>query len=418
MTQAAVLVLAWTTATVSLQAAAVRLANNENWTRFRGPNGSGMSTSTNLPFTWTDKDYRWKVSLPGVGHASPVVWDKSVFVLCCDPANAQRVLLCLKTSDGGIAWRREFASSTFPKNRDNSYASSTPALDGKHVYLYWTTPEEVTVLALDHSGKQVWQRNLGPFKSQHGSGTSLIVVDDLVLVNNDQDGPSFLAALDASSGNTRWELKRRTDRVAYSTPCIRPAPSGQPEAIFTSSAHGITGVDLRSGKVNWELTNAFPFRVVSSPVLADNLVIGTCGEGGTGRRLVAARPGSAAQPSELAYEFKTLIPYVPTPVVRDGLLFLWGDNGLVVCHRATTGERVWQHKLSDSFYSSPVWAGGRLYGVSKKGVVYVMAAAAKPELLSSIPLGEPSFATPAIAGGALYFRTESHLFCLCSTPGS
>jgi len=381
------------------------------WTRFRGPNGSGISSTANIAAAWTDKDYRWKTSLPGAGHASPVIWSDKVFVLCGDRTNAQRILLCLNAADGSVAWQREFASATFQKNRDNSYASSTPALDAQRVYLYWTTPEEVTVLALDHNGKDVWKRNLGPFKSQHGSGTSLIVVNDLVLVNNDQEGPSFLAALDAGSGSTRWEVKRRTDRAAYSTPCIRQTGENGTEVIFTSSAHGITGLDLRTGHVNWQLTNAFPFRVVSSPVLSEGLVIGTCGEGGVGRGLVAVRPGSPKSPAQLVYEFKNSIPYVPTPLAKDGLLFLWGDSGLVVCHRAGTGERLGQHKLSDSFYSSPVWAAGRLYGVSKKGIVYIMAAAEKPELISSVALGEPSFATPAIANGAIYFRTESHLFC-------
>jgi len=409
--------LAWVAGLPGLRGAGNPAEDYTAWTRFRGPNGSGISSATNLPSTWTEKDYRWRITLPGVGHASPVIWGDKVFVLCGDSRSAQRIVLCLNSKDGGVAWRREFASATFRKNRDNSYASSTPALDARRVYLYWTTPEEVAVLALDHQGKDVWRRNLGPFKSQHGSGTSLIVVGDLVLVNNDQEGPSFLAALDAASGKTRWEVKRRTDRAAYSTPCIRQADGNNAEVIFTSSAHGVTGLDLRTGRLNWELTNAFPFRVVSSPVLADGLVIGTCGEGGVGRGLVAARPGSPTRLPQVVYEFKRSIPYVPTPLAKDGLLFLWCDNGLVVCHRAATGERLGQVKLPDSFYSSPVWAGGRLYGVSKKGVVYVMAAAEKPELISTIPLGEPSFATPAIADGALYFRTESHLFCLEAEAG-
>ncbi|HEY5913351.1 MAG TPA: PQQ-binding-like beta-propeller repeat protein [Verrucomicrobiae bacterium] len=398
----------WALTTVTLQAA----EDAGEWTRFRGPNGTGISSATNLPSAWTDKDYRWKATLPGVGHASPVIWSDRAFVLCSDKTNAVRIVVCLNTSDGSIAWRREFPSATFPKNRDNGYATSTPAVDANRVYVYWTTRDEVTVVALDHGGKDVWRVNLGPFKSQHGSGASLIVVDDLVLVNNDQDGPSFLTALDATSGASRWRLERRADRAAYATPCVRQTPEGQTEAIFASSALGITAVDLRSGTVNWELTNAFPFRVVGSPVLGENLVIGACGEGGVGRRLVAVKPGSRTRPAELAYEFKSSIPYVPTPVLKDGRLFLWGDNGLVVCHRVATGERLWQHKISDSFYSSPVWAADRLYGVSKRGVVYVLAAGETPELISSIPLGEPSFATPAIADGALFFRTESHLFCL------
>ncbi len=382
------------------------------WTRFRGPNGCGLSSATNLPTSWTDKDYRWKVALPGSGHASPVVWGDKLFTVCTEEASAKRVVLCLKTSDGSVAWQREYSSQSFRKNRDNSYASSTPAVDSERVYVYWTTPEEVTLLALDHQGREAWRRNLGPFKSQHGSGTSPIVFNDLVILNNDQEGPSFLTALDAKTGATRWQLNRRTDRAAYSTPCVRQTDDGTAELVFTSSGHGISGLSPLTGKVNWELTNALPFRVVSSPVLADGLIIGTCGEGGVGRRLVAVRPGSAKRSPQLVYEMKTAIPYVPTPLAKDGLLFLWGDNGLVGCHRADTGERIWQEKISDAFYCSPVCANGRLYAVSKKGVVYVLAAAERYELLASIPLGEPSFATPAIADGVLYLRTSSHLFAL------
>ena len=124
------------------------------------------------------------------------------------------------------------------------------------------------------------------------------------------------------------------------------------------------------------------------------------------------RPPAGDRRAEMAYEMKNSIPYVPTPLSISGLLFLWGDNGLVVCCRADTGERLWQRKISDSFYSSPVLAAGRLYCVSKSGNVYVLAAGEKDELIATVPLGEPSFATPAIAEEALFFRSESHLFCL------
>lgn len=205
-----------------------------DWNRFRGPNGSGLSAATNLPSAWTEKDYRWKVNLPGTGHASPVVFGDKVFVVCCDEAAARRMVVCLKTADGGVAWQREYSSRSYRKNRDNSFASSTPAVDREHLYVYWTIPEEVTLLALDHQGREVWRRNLGPFKSQHGSGTSPIVFNDAVIVNNEQEGPSFLIALDARTGATRWQLGRRTDRAAYSTPCIRRTDEGGAELLFAS----------------------------------------------------------------------------------------------------------------------------------------------------------------------------------------
>ncbi|MBI4626619.1 MAG: PQQ-binding-like beta-propeller repeat protein [Verrucomicrobia bacterium] len=386
------------------------------WARFRGPNGSGHSSATDLPTTWSEKDYRWKVRLPGTGHASPVIWDEKIFLACGDNATAKRILICLNTSDGRPVWRREYESAEFSKNRDNSYASSTAAVDRDRVYFYWTTEEEVTVLALDHAGQQVWRRNLGPYKSQHGSGTSPIVFQDLVIVNNDQEGPSSLLALDAKTGATRWKVDRRTDRAAYSTPCVRQTEAGKLELLFASSGHGITGVDPQTGRTNWELSGAFPFRVVGSLVLAEGLIVGACGEGGIGRRVVGVRPPAGDRGPELVYEMKSSIPYVPSPIYRSGLVFLWGDNGLVVCLRAATGERVWQRKISDRFYSSPICAGERLYCVSRTGIVYVLAATDKDELIASVPLGEPAFATPAVAAGTLYFRTASHLICLPSHP--
>lgn len=385
------------------------------WTRFRGPNGSGISTATNLPSSWTESDYRWKVGLPGTGHASPVIFGGQVFVLCGDKATARRTLLCLNTRDGKIVWSRDYASTTFAEHRENSYGTSTPVVDDKHVYVYWTTPDEITVLALDHQGKETWRRNLGPFKSQHGSGTSPVLFGDLLVIGNDQEGPSSIFGLDAATGRTRWEVKRRTDRAAYSAPLVRQF-GRETELVFTSSGHGVTGIDPTTGRVNWELTNAFPFRVVGSPILADGLVVGSSGEGGVGRRLVAVQPGSGTELPRIVYEMKNSIPYVPTPVAKDGLLFLWGDNGLLACHRTTTGELVWREKISDSFYSSPIWAEGRLYGVSKGGTVYVVSAADKYRLIATMPLGEASFATPAVADGALFFRTAAHLICVGSNP--
>jgi outer membrane protein assembly factor BamB len=389
-----------------------------DWSRFRGPNGSGIGMVENLPSTWTEQDYRWKASLPGSGHASPVISQGKVFVLCSDKTTAKRILVCLATGAGRALWQREFDSTAFQKNRDNSYATSTPAVDSQRIYVYWTTPQEVTMLALNHSGEQVWRRNLGPFKSQHGSGTSPIVYEDLVILNNDQEGPSSLLALDAKTGVTRWQVPRRKDRAAYATPCVRSVQATKSEVIFSSSAHGVTAVDPQTGRVNWELTNAFPFRVVGSPVLAGDLILGACGEGGVGRRVVAVRPPAGGRGAESAYDMKSGIPYVPTPLFHAGLVYLWGDNGLVVCCRAATGERLWQTKISDSFYGSPVFAAGRLYCVSKSGKVYALAAGEKPEILGSSSLGEPSFATPAVADDALFIRTESHLYCLPARPAA
>lgn len=394
---------------------AMAAENPGEWSRFRGPAGAGISSGATLPITWTDRDYRWKAALPGKGYSSPVVWGEKIFITSGDDATAKRHVVCVSAADGRVVWQRDYESKTYKQNRDNSYGTSTPTADDQRVYVYWTTPDEAILMALDHSGKEIWKRTLGPFASQHGSGTSPVVYGDLVVVGNDQDGGSFLLAVDAKTGETRWQTERRADRAAYSTPGVLAREGGMEELIFTSTSHGVTGLNPRTGKVNWELTNAFPLRVVGSPVVAAGLIVGTCGEGGTGKRLVAVRPGSATQPPQLVYEMKTFIPYVPTPLAKDGLLFLWGDNGLVACLRAATGERVWQEKVPDSFFGSPVWVDGRLYCISKTGVVYVVAATEKYALLANVPLGEPSFSTPAVANGVMYLRTASQLFALGGT---
>jgi outer membrane protein assembly factor BamB len=164
-------------------------ASAEEWSRFRGPNGTGIADAPNVPAKFTEKDYDWNVTLPGGGHSSPVVWGDRIFITCCDDQTALRTVMCLKTTDGSVLWKREFKSHPAHLNPENSYASATPVVDDKYVYICWSTPEEYSLTALDHEGKDVWKCVLGRFASQHGSGISPVVVGDIVLVGNDQDGP-------------------------------------------------------------------------------------------------------------------------------------------------------------------------------------------------------------------------------------
>src|SRR4051812_45721435 len=164
------------------------LACAQEWTRFRGPNGQGQtSAGSSIPTEWTDKDYNWKVELPGVGHSSPVVWGDKIFVTSADPKTAERHVSCFRTADGKQLWQRDFPAATYHLHTQNTYASSTPAVDAERVYLAWATADEYTLQALTHEGKDVWRINLGAFVSQHGFGTSPIVVDDTVIITNDQE---------------------------------------------------------------------------------------------------------------------------------------------------------------------------------------------------------------------------------------
>ncbi len=405
-------------------------AADGEWTRFRGPNGSGISHATTIPTRWTEKDYNWKVKLPGVGHSSPVVFGRRVFVTSGDPDAGRKIVCCLDAADGRIVWQRDYPSKTASEYPESTYATATPAVDRDGVIVTWSTPGEVTLLALDHAGRETWRRNLGPFIATFGNGISPILFDNLVILNNDQEDPnllpghkrnppypvgkSSLIALDRKTGRTRWQIDRRTSFSSYSTPCIYEDEGGCPFLIVTGVAHGITAVDPRTGKACWEFGQPFLDRALSSPVLGQGLIIAGHGSGTRASRYIAVRPGGhegGAKP-ELAYELKDDIPLIPTPLICDNRLFLWTDEGGVSCRRLDTGALVWKEQVGGSYYASPVWVNHCLYNVARNGKVIVVAAGDKFEVLSRVPLGELSYATPAVADGVMYLRTRSHLFSL------
>jgi len=292
------------------------------------------------------------------------------------------------------------------------------------VVVNWTTPDEVTLLALDPEGREQWRRHLGPYVGIHGSGSSPIIVNDLVVYNNDQEDPaalppsvyaragapppaagkSFLIALDRRTGRTRWQLDRRSNQAAYLTPCVLG-----PDLVLAGAAHGVTAVDAATGRVHWELAGVFHERCVASPVVGDGLVFVGEGRGVAGLRWLAVRTGAAPA---VAYELAPPVPLVPTPLLKDDRLFLWSDDGHVACVRASTGAVIWRAKVSGMFYSSPIWVHRRLYNVTKSGDVLVLAAGDAFELLARVPLGEKCFATPAVAGGVLFLRTYTQIFAL------
>lgn len=389
---------------------ALAAAEGREWPRFRGPDGVGVADAPSLPVAWSENEVNWKVALPGGGHSSPVVWGDRIFVTAADEASAKRILVCLKVSDGSVLWRREFESRPCHLNGLNSYASQTPAVDAGRVVVCWATPEEFPVVALDHDGRDLWRRDLGPFKSQHGHGASPILFDGLAIVTNDQQGPSFIVALGAADGKTRWQTERRAERAAYSVPSVFRPEGRPPQLILTASSCGMTSLDPATGKVNWEVPDLFPERVVSCPVVAGGLVLGTCGTGGRGREVVAVRPpATAVDKPAVAWRIKDDAPYVPTAVAYGDFVFLWTEGGVVQCVRAATGERVWRERVRGEFYGSPVCAGGRLYAISVKGEVVVLEAGETFKEVGRTALGEKSHATPAVAAGRMYLRTWSHL---------
>jgi outer membrane protein assembly factor BamB len=401
------LALAW----VILQALP---AAAQEWSRFRGPNGTGLAPSLDVPDSWTADDFAWTAELPGGGHSSPVLWGERMFLTAADEAAQKRLALCLDVRDGHVLWTREYPLTLHDRHKFNSFASPTAAADEERVYFVWSTPAEYTLLALDHDGHDVWRRDLGPYEGQHSCGTSPIVYEELVILGNDQDGASSLVAVDRRTGEDRWQAPRNTDKVAYSTPCVYQPEGRGPELIFNSGAHGISGIDPASGRSLWEI-KVFDKRSVSSPIVAAGLVFGSCGSGGGGNYVVAVRPGedSAGAAPELAYRVDDQAPYVPTPLAKDDLVFLWSDKGFVACLDAATAQVHWRQRVGGNFFGSPICAGDRLICVSAEGEAVVLKASKEFK-----ELGRTQFAdtlchtTPAVAGGRLYIRTDRHVYAI------
>jgi len=406
----------------------VASAPAQDWPRFRGPGGLGLGDAPNVPATWSEQDYNWKVAVPGVGHSSPVVVGKRIYLTTGDTQTARRTVLCLDTADGKTLWKREWDSSPFRQHSDNSFASATPAADEHGVVALFGSPSRMLLVALDTEGKDMWSLDLGAYVGMHGSGSSPVIVGDVVVLANEQEDPgalptvyrgeaakqpagvSFLIGLDRKSGKERWRIARKSDQAPYTTPCEFRAPGGPLTLVFSSTAHGLTAVDPAAGKIVWEVGKLFKDRCCASPSAGAGLVIAGDGLGSRGTHQMAVRP--TADGATVAYEIKKPTPQVPSPLIVGDLLFLWNDDGWVACYKTATGEQIWREKVGGAFYGSPVCTGKRIYCISRKGEVAVIAAADKYELLGKVSLGEPSYTTPAIAGGRMYIRGRGHLFSL------
>jgi outer membrane protein assembly factor BamB len=288
------------------------------------------------------------------------------------------------------------------------------------VYVLWNEPEHLMLTALDHKGNKAWQRDFGPFVSQHGVGISPIVYQGKVILANEQDdakfvkgstrsGKSFVLAVDAKTGKTLWETPRNSAVVSYATPCVYEPKNGSAALIFASQGHGLYALAPDSGNVLWEYAKAFDKRTVSSPVLAGDLIFGSCGSGGGGNFVTALKLRQSGAP-EPAYQIKQSAPYVPTGIIVNDLAWLWSDSGIVTCVTASTGAVRYQERVGGNYFGSPVWVDGRLFCVSTAGELVVVEASDQFKVLHRFPLKELCHSTPAVALGRMFIRTEKHLF--------
>ncbi len=398
-------------------------ASAENWPCWRGPRGDGSSQETVVPVRWdgpSGENITWKTEIPGWGHSSPIVWNDRIFVVTCDEDTQARLLLCLERENGEILWQRTVIEAPLEKRHKlNSYASGTPATDGELVYVTFleadfgssheVTPGDMVVAAYDFQGKQRWLVKPGRFASVHGYCSSPVLFEDMVIVNGDHDGDSYIAALDRRTGRTVWKVPRDHKTRSYCTPIIREI-DGRTQMIFSGSLHVIS-MDPRDGSRHWKIDGPTE-QYVASLVYNGKLVFLTAGF--PEYHILAIRPDGHGNVTDTHIVWRTTrgCAYVPSPIVYGDYFLVASDKGIGSCFVADTGERLWMERLGDHYSASLTEANGLIYFLADDGEMKVIRPGSKLDIVQVNQLGEYCYASPAISNGQMFLRGEKHLFCI------
>ncbi len=394
----------------------------EDWSGFRGEDGTGYVPQADLPERWSDADYAWQVDLGAKDVGSPIIRGGKVFLLSSDPDSSERRVVALDLKTGERLWQQAYPSASHHLHSRNTYGSSTPVANDRFVFVAWAEPQHTYLKCLDHQGGEVWTRDFGPWVSQHGFGTSPTLIGDLLVLFNSQQGQqlpadtvpghSRMIAVRPDTGETVWETPLTTTRVCYGVPRLYEPAEGPKQIVAANTGDGLFGLDYATGKKLWS-KQVFRARCVSSPIVVGDLVIGSAGSGGGGNHLVAVRPASDS--AEEVFRLEKNAPYVPTPAVVGKRLFMVDDKGIASCVDATTGEVVWRQRVGGNYGASPLVLGKRMLIVSLSGEASVLSATEQYEVLSQFDLGGPVGATPAYGDGCLLLRIGNRLCCLRTT---
>jgi outer membrane protein assembly factor BamB len=403
-----------------------------DWSRFRGPNGTGVADTTGLPSMVDEGTTLWKTSL-GKGWSSPVLFGDKVFVTA-ETASNKRAVIAFSAADGKEVWRYE--SEFVPHNIHktyNTFASSTPFVDAERVYINWSSGTDIQALALDHTGKLLWHNNhVADYIHEHGTGISPIVEEGIMIVRSEfdwqRDGKvytedpaqqkwtSCIVGLDAKSGKQVWKLDIPNCLNTFSTPVVHVLNNGKKEIICADTGSGVMGIDLLTGKLNWQHNPGYKQRSLGSGVLSNGFYFCTFGTGG-GVKEVAALDLQSGKPQPVNFEIPKGLPYVPSPLVIGEYMYLLGDGGILRCVEQKTGKVIYEERLEGSkgsakFFSSPVAGDGKIFCASQQGDLIVVKAGPKFEKLAVSPLDGAVNSVPAIGDKRLYIRTANSLYCL------
>ena len=394
---------------------------SQNWHRFRGPGGSGVSAYTNVPDDWDGPSGRgilWKTKVPGVGYNSPVVWGDRVFLSGGDPNYLN--VFCFDALSGSLLWTGDVKRAPpkpdeepFEVMEDTGFAAPTVATDGKHVFAIFATGD---MGCFDFNGRNLWMKNLGRPDNAYGYSSSLEVYRNQVLIQYDQAdeeaGKSELIALDGFSGKVVWEAKRPVAN-SWCSPILVQTGAGL--EIITASDPWVITYEPNTGAEIWR-AKCLTGDIAPSPIYAAGLVVVL----EPYSRIVAVRAGGKGDVTKthLAWSLNEPGPDICSPLSNGELLFALTSDGLLMCFKIADGQKLWEQDLRTDCRASPSLVGDKLYLLTENGVMIIAQAGPQYKELARRDLGEKCYASPAFVDGRIYIRGVENLYCISKAPPS
>jgi outer membrane protein assembly factor BamB len=382
------------------------IASAADWKQFRGPNGASVSKEKSPPEKWSDSEnVAWKSELPGRGPSSPIIVGDRVFVTCSSGARQDRlIVMCLDAKSGQTIWKREFwATGRTLTHPISAVAAPTPASDGKRIFAFYSSND---LICLDLDGNLEWFRGLAfdypKAGNDAGMASSPVVVGETVVVQIESQGDAFAAGINTSTGETRWRVDR--ERVAnWASPVAVPQPIDGKSAVLLAGSQALVAVDAMSGQELWKYEMSCS-SIASPAVDANHIFVPAAG-------LTVLEMSAGASTPSMLWQSNKINPSQASPIVDGDRVLAMNSAGVLTCAESKTGKLLWQLRVGGSHWSTPVLSGDLLYCLSQDGDARVIKIGAeKGEVLHTLKVGETLQGSPAFADGAMYFRSDRHLW--------